>query len=219
MPALDPHSPDFFARPTLEVAEALLGDWLVHEHPDGPTLRGRIVETEGYTQDDPAFHGWGLYDEETGTLQEEGRGIELFGPPGEAYVYLIYGMHWLLNVVTEPEGTGGAVLIRAVQPDLSEARVQAFMEKRRQAADAKAGLTNGPGKLTQAFGITGEGHHGVMLTAPRLYLAPSVPEDDPMARPVVTSARIGITKGTERPWRFFYDGHPFVSNGTPSNQR
>ncbi|PSR01998.1 MAG: 3-methyladenine DNA glycosylase [Bacteroidetes bacterium QS_8_68_28] len=215
----DPHSPDFFARPTLEVAEALLGDWLVYDRPDGPLLRGRIVETEGYTQNDPAFHGWGLYDEETGTLQEEGQGIELFGPPGEAYVYLIYGMHWLLNVVTEPEGTGGAVLIRAARPYLANPAARAFMEERRAAATRASDLTNGPGKLTEAFGITGDEHHGRMLTTSPLYLAPAAAGDEAVEHPVATSARIGITKGTERPWRFFYDGHPFVSPGTPSAQR
>jgi DNA-3-methyladenine glycosylase len=206
----DPFSPDFFARATLEVAEDLLGAWLVHDHPAGPLLRGRIVETEAYTQDDPAFHGWGLYDEETGRLAEEGRGIELFGPPGEAYVYLIYGMYWLLNVVTEPEGTGGAVLIRAVAPDLSSESVRAFMQKRRAAANEDADFTNGPGKLTQAFDI-GERHHGRMLTTPPLYLAASPEREEALEYPVATSARIGISKGTQRPWRFFYDGHPFVS--------
>jgi DNA-3-methyladenine glycosylase len=210
-----------FAPPTLDVAEALLGDWLVYDRraEGGPILRGRIVETEGYTQDDPAFHGWGLYDEETGTLKKEGRGIELFGPPGEAYVYLIYGVHWLLNVVTEPEGTGGAVLVRAVAPALDDPGARAFMQKRRAAADTAAELTNGPGKLTEAFGITGEAHHGQMLTAPPLYLAPSAAGDEVIERPVATSARVGLSKGTERPWRFFYKGHPFVSNGTPSDQR
>ena len=214
-----PLQPEFFERPTLDVAEALLGGWLVHAREEGPLLKGRIVETEAYTQDDPAFHGWGLYDEESGALAEEGRGIELFGPPGEAYVYLIYGMYWLLNVVTEPEGTGGAVLIRAVAPDFSEEDARVFMKKRRAAARKETGLTNGPGKLTQAFGITGDVHHGRMLTEPPLYLATSTAKDDPLEYAVVTSARIGITKGVQRPWRFFYEGHPFVSSGTPSDQR
>ena len=215
---LRPLSPSYFARPTLEVAEALLGGWLVHDLPGGPLLKGRIVETEAYTQDDPAFHGWGLYDEETGTLAETGRGIELFGPPGEAYVYLIYGTYWLLNVVTEPEGIGGAVLIRAVAPDLSDEDARTLMQERRAAARRDAGLTNGPGKLTQAFGIDGA-HHGQMLTAPPLYLAAAPAGAEAPAHAVVTSARIGLTKGIERRWRFFYDEHPFVSPGTPSDQR
>ena len=217
MEELEPLPPSFFARPTLEVAEALLGKWLVHEVPGGPVVKGRIVETEAYTQDDPAFHGWGLYDEETDTLAEKGRGIELFGPPGEAYVYLIYGMYWLLNVVTELAGTGGAVLIRAVAPD-RDADVRSFMRDRRAAARKDFDLTNGPGKLTQAFDI-GEDYHGDMLTEPPLYLATSTDGTTALEYPVATSARIGITKGVERPWRFFYEDHAFVSPGTPSDQR
>lgn len=207
---MTPFPADFFARPSLEVAQALLGARLVHEHPGGGRLVARIVETEGYTQDDPAFHGWGLFDEETGQLKKEGRGIELFGPPGEAYVYLIYGRYWLLNVVTEPEGVGGAVLIRAVEPLEGEA----FMQEQR-GGKTGANLTNGPGKLTIAFGID-DGFHGQMLTAPPLYLAPA--EDD-VEHSVATSSRIGITKGVDRPWRYFIDGHPYVSPGTPSDQR
>lgn len=193
------------------MARELLGAHLVHDHPSGQRLAGRIVETEGYTQHDPAFHGWNLYDEATGTVKREGRGIELFGPPGKAYVYLIYGMYWLLNVVTEPEGTGGAVLIRAVEPVEGAAAMQA----RRAAARRPVGLTNGPGKLTQAFDVD-DAFHTQMLTEPPLYLAPgkSVPDDE-----VATSSRIGISKGVDRPWRFFIDGHPFVSPGTPSDQR
>jgi DNA-3-methyladenine glycosylase len=133
-------------------------------------------------------------------------------------VYLIYGTYWLLNVVTEPEGTGGAVLVRAVAPDLSAEAARAFMQERRAAAKHDAGLTNGPGKLTQAFEI-GEAHHGCMLTEPPLYLAAASAEDDPIEGPVATSARIGLTKGVEAQWRFFYEGHAFVSPGTPSDQR
>lgn len=218
--APEPLPSEYFARPTLEVAEDLLGAWLVHAPPGGgPLLKGRIVETEGYTQDDPAFHGWGLYDEEKGTLKKEGRGIELFGPPGEAYVYLIYGTYWLLNVVTEPEDTGGAVLIRAVAPALDDEAARAFMQARRAPAQKDADLTNGPGKLTQAFGID-DAYHGCRLTEPPLYLADDAGDGSSTADyDVATSARIGISKGVERPWRFFYDGHPFVSAGTPSDQR
>lgn len=200
----------FFARPSLEVARALVGARLVHEHPEGGRLVGRIVETEGYTQDDPAFHGWGLYDAEAGQLKKEGRGIELFGPPGEAYVYLIYGRYWLLNVVTEPEGVGGAVLIRAVEPLEGEA----FMQKQRD-GKTDVNLTNGPGKLTIAFGID-DRFHGEPLIAPPLFL---VPAEDDAEHSIVTSSRIGISKGVDRQWRYFIEGHPYVSPGTPSDQR
>lgn len=208
---MTPLPSDYFAQPTLEVAPHLLGARLVYDAPGGARLVGRIVETEAYTQDDPAFHGWGLYDADTGQLQREGRGIELFGPPGTAYVYLIYGMHWLLNVVTEPEGTGGAVLIRAVEPLQGTAAMQA----RRAAARRPRDLTNGPGKLTQAFGID-DAVHGTRLTAPPLFFAPA--DEEASAFEIATSARIGISKGVDRPWRFFIDGHPYVSPATPSDR-
>lgn len=207
---MTPFSADYFARPTLEVAPDLLGTLLVRIVDGSPRLVGRIVETEAYTQDDPAFHGWGLYDEDTGTLQREGRGIELFGPPGTAYVYLIYGMHWLLNVVTEPEGTGGAVLIRAVEP----VQGQEAMQQRRAAARRPQDLTNGPGKLTEAFGID-DAFHGTMLTEPPLFFTAS---EEPDSFDVATSSRIGISKGVDRPWRYFVDGHPYISPATPSDQ-
>jgi DNA-3-methyladenine glycosylase len=201
----------YFDRPTLTVARDLLGGHLVHEKASGPTLVGRIVETEGYTQDDPAFHGWNLYDEETGEVRREGRAADLFGPPGRAYVYLIYGMHWLINVVTEPDGTGGAVLVRAVEP---VAGIDAMRERRPASVDG-ADLTNGPGKLAEAFGVDGDAH-GADLTAPPLYLATgeSVADAD-----VATSSRIGLSKGVERPWRFYVEGNRYVSRATPSAQK
>jgi len=192
------------------VAPDLLGSRLVYEQ-NGERLVGRVVETEAYTQDDPAFHGWGLYDPETETLRREGRGAALFGPPGMAYVYLIYGMHWLLNVVTEPEGTGGAVLIRAVEP----LQGQRQMEARRAAARRPEDLTNGPGTLTQAFGID-DAFHGTRLTDSPLFFA--APEGTAASFDIATSSRIGISKAVDRPWRFFIDGHPYVSPATPSGQ-
>lgn len=207
---MTPFSADYFARPTLEVAPDLLGMLLVRVMDGGTRLVGRIVETEAYTQDDPAFHGWGLYDEDTGTLRREGRGIELFGPPGTAYVYLIYGVHWLLNVVTEPEGAGGAVLIRAVEP----VQGQEAMQQRRAPARRPQDLTNGPGKLTEAFGID-DAFHGAMLTGPPLFFTAP---DEPGSFEVATSSRIGISKGVDRPWRYFVDGHPYVSPATPSDR-
>jgi len=205
---MDPLPTDFFARPTLTVAREMLGQRLVRDLPSGHRLVGRIVETEAYTQDDPAFHGWNLYDEETGSVRREGRAAALFGPPGTAYVYLIYGMHWLLNVVTEPDGTGGAVLIRAVEPGEGIGR----MRSRRSAAQRDVDLTNGPGKLTEAFAIDGEAH-GVDLTRSPVYFSAG----DPVAEEsVAISSRIGISKGVDRPWRWFVDGNPYVSKATPS---
>lgn len=199
----------FFARPTLVVARDLLGRHLVCERPSGDRLVGRIVETEGYTQDDPAFHGWGLVDPLTGLVRPEGRGRDLFTHPGRAYVYLIWGRYWLLNVVTEPEGIGGVVLIRAVEPIEGER----LMRERRPAARRPVDLTNGPGKLTEAFGIDGA-RHRTALTAPPLYFEEGTPVPD---RRVATSTRIGLSRGVELPWRFFIAGHPYVSPGTPSD--
>lgn len=196
----------YFARPTLEVARDLLGRHLVWEPPDGERVVGRIVETEGYRQDDPAFHGWHLFDEERGLLKKEGRGIELFGPPGEAYVYLIYGIHWLLNVVTEPEGIGGAVLIRAVEPVEGHEAIAARRDVRR-AVD----YTNGPGKLTEAFGIT-DAQHGLMMTQAPLYFEQGTPVSDD---DVETSGRIGISRATDWPWRFYIGSNRYVSKAKP----
>lgn len=200
---------DFFDRPTLEVAQELIGMLLVHDHPEG-RLVGRIVETEGYTQDDPSFHGWGIVDRATGLIKPDGRGYDLFGQPGTAYVYFIYYRYWLMNVVTEREGIGGAVLFRAVEP----LQGQAQMWTRRPAARRAPELTNGPGKLTQAFDID-KRFHNTPLTQPPLYIAaPDVRPDLPIA----TSSRIGITRGIDLPWRFFVPDHPYVSPGVPSDE-
>lgn len=206
---MNPLPSSFFARDTLEVARDLLGRHLVRRHPDGSARVGRVVETEAYTQDDPAFHGWGLLDPETGELRNDGRAADLFKPPATAYVYLIYGSHWLLNVVTEREGIGGAVLIRAVEPveGIDRMRVARSVSSDRE-------LTNGPGKLTQAFGIDGDDHTRD-LTGPPIFFEEghSVPDTQ-----VVRTSRIGLSKGTKRSWRFLIDGNRFVSPGTPSDQ-
>lgn len=201
--------PAFFARPTLEVAPDLLGALLVHEQSMGERLVGRIVEVEAYTQDDPAWRSWGIVDAATGLVVPEGRGLDLFGKPGTAYVYLCYGRYWMLNVVTEPEGRAGCVFIRAVEPLVG----QYVMGERRPAARREIDLTNGPGKLSQAFAIDRR-FHGKPLTAPPLFFA----EDDAKREwPIATSARIGLHFGVDWPYRFFVKGHPFVSPGVPSD--
>lgn len=205
-----PHPAAYFRRDTLAVARDLLGDRVVREWDEGAPCVGRIVETEAYTQEDPAFHGWNLYDSETQSVRREGRAADLFAAPGQGYVYLIYGMHWLLNVVTEPEGTGGAVLVRAVEP----LEGLSGMRRRRGADRRDVELTNGPGKLTEAFGVD-DAFHGADLTEAPLYFAEGTPPDE---EAVARSARIGLSKGTERPWRFFVEGHPYVSPATPSDQ-
>lgn len=210
---LEPLPAEYFAQNTLHVARDLVGALLVRELPGGKRLVARIVETEGYTEGDEAFHGWNAIDKRTGQLKPTGRGRDLFVKPGTSYVYLIYGSYWLLNVVTEPTGRGGAVLIRALEP------VEGIgaMYENRAAAKRDRDLTNGPGKLTQALGIDGPEWHGIDLTAPPLYFAeePSLP-GAPAPR-IATSTRIGLTRGVEAPWRYFVADHPFVSPGTPSD--
>lgn len=207
---MTPLPPSFFDRPTVQVARGLLGRRLVHEHPSVGRLVGRIVETEAYTEDDPACHASHLSrDPDTGEVTGQGRGRDLFATPGTAYVYLIYGMHWLLNVVTEPEGTAGAVLIRAVEP---ESGLEAMQERRN--VSRRVDLTNGPGKLTDAYDVAEE-FHRADLTAPPLYLA-NGPGVDELA--VEQSSRIGISKAVERQWRWYVADSPFVSPATPSDQ-
>lgn len=213
----DPLPPSFFARPTLEVARGLLGALLVYESPDDGLLAGRIVETEAYLADDPAMHGWRATFGDDGRVEPRGRAADLFAAPGTAYVYKVYYTHWLLNVVTEPEGQAGAVLIRAVEPVEGEAAMAA---NRPPSVRRRRDLTNGPGKLTQAFGIAEapaaarSRFHGVALTAPPLYLAPGGPIE---ASRVEVTSRIGISRGIDLPYRFVEAGNPFVSPGVPSD--
>ena len=209
---MDPLDASFFARPTLDVARDLLGALLVHDDSADGRLAGRIVETEAYLADDPAMHGWRATFGDDGRVLPRGRAAGLFAAPGTAYVYKIYRVHWLLNVVTEPEGEAGAVLVRAVEPLAGEGAMAA----RRPAARRRRDLTNGPAKLTQAFGVADGRFHGTDLTRPPLRFEPGEPV--PAAR-VATTSRIGLTRGVDRPWRFLVDGHPFVSPGTPSDQR
>jgi len=192
-------TPDFFIRSTLEVARDLIGKLLVHEE-EGHRLVGRIVETEAYREDDPACHAWSEIKRRAG--KAAWRGEVLMGEPGIAYVYLNYGMYWLLNVVTEPVGVGAAVLIRALEP------VEGIevMRARRHVRNDRD-LTSGPGKLTLAFDID-DRYHRLPLTEPPLYLAAENPE--PKVR-VAISKRIGINKGAELPWRFYVPGNHWVS--------
>lgn len=200
---------DFFDRPTLDVARDLVGCLLVREDGTGRRLVGEVVETEAYTHDDPAFHAWGIVDGPTGLVKPSGRGYDLFGRPGFAYVYLVYGMYWMLNVLTEREGVAGCVLIRALEPVEGES----VMWERRPAARTQVDLTNGPGKLTQAMDIDDRFHRGTLLDPP-LYFAQS---ENPRQHRIETSSRIGITRAVDRQWRFFSEGSRFVSPGVPSD--
>ena len=184
----------FFDRSVHEVARDLIG-W---ELAVGETA-GVIVETEAYEAADPACHAY---------IGRTTRNEVLFGPPGHAYVYLSYGIHSLLNFVTEPDGTASAVLIRALEPT----RGIELMHGRR-GRDQIAELCSGPGKLTEALGI-GLELNGADLLSPPFQLSP--PAGDWRSAEVVTGPRIGITKAAELPWRYCVSGSRFVSRPYPS---
>ena len=187
---------NFYDRPTLTVAKELLGKVLVHRTPGG-TAAGMIVETEAYIgEDDPACHA---------APGPTPRNAPLYGPPGFAYVYLNYGIHYLVNAVTEGDGHPAAVLIRALEP-VDGVRL---MEKRR-APDGRhiepADLCRGPGNLTRALAIT-LGANLLDLTGDRL----SIEDRGVVVRDVSWGPRIGIRVGVEKPWRCWISGHPAVS--------
>jgi DNA-3-methyladenine glycosylase len=200
----------FYLRPTLQVAQDLLGSVMVRRWRTG-ALAGRIVETEGYLgEQDPASHAYrGM------TTRNE----VMFGIGGHLYVYFTYGMHFCCNVVTEEEGVGHAVLIRALEP-LEGMRVMA--KNRNLLGPGKQGslasrstllqLCSGPGKLCQALGIA-RNENGVDLCGSTIWIA-----EDPtrQARPAIAaSTRVGISGGTSHEWRFYVKDNPFVSRGKP----
>jgi DNA-3-methyladenine glycosylase len=188
----------FYDRDTSIVARELLGAVIESRTSDG-VASGRIVETEAYVgPDDPACHA---------AAGLTPRTKHLFGPAGIAYVYLIYGMYWCFNAVTREAGHGSAVLVRAVAPVEGEP----LMRRRRPNARTRHDLTNGPGKLCLALGITGA-QSGASLDQPPLRI---VAGDAVADRDVVVTPRIGITKAAEWPLRYFVAGDPFVSK-TPA---
>jgi DNA-3-methyladenine glycosylase len=176
----------FFARSVHEVAPALVGCTLLVGG-----VGGRIVEVEAYDADDPASHGY---------RGETARNRSMFGPPGHAYVYRSYGIHWCLNLVCGEEGTAEAVLLRALEPTHG----LETMRKRRGSEDERL-LCSGPGRLCQALGVTVE-HDGRPLDCPPFAVLAA--EEDP---DVVRGPRVGITRATDAPWRFALAGSRFVS--------
>jgi DNA-3-methyladenine glycosylase len=191
---------DFYARPTIEVARDLIGKVLVHDTPAGVTS-GVIVETEAYIgESDPACHA------APGPTR---RNAPLYGPPGIAYVYLNYGIHYLVNAVTEPDGWPAAVLIRALEPLEGEALMRRRRARgtRKRAADLEAAaLCRGPGNLTRALGISlHQNQRDLVESDLRIEDAQTPP------RPVGWSRRIGITIGTEHEWRCFATDSEAVS--------
>jgi DNA-3-methyladenine glycosylase len=193
----------FFDRPTLDVARDLLGTVLVHDRR-GVRTSGIIVEVEAYIGEaDPACHA------APGPTR---RNQPLYGAPGHAYVYLNYGIHHLVNVVTEAHGSPAAVLIRALDPldgiDVMERRRRREMKGRKPLSSAvpRHELCRGPGNLTMAMGIT-MAENRLDLTGSRLYLE----EHRMPVGTIVWGPRIGIRVGTDRPWRARIEGHPAVS--------
>ena len=186
----------FYGRPTGTVAEDLLGKVLVHRMREG-TASGVIVETEAYIgEDDPACHA---------SFGRTARSEPLFGPPGFAYVYLNYGIHHLMNAVTEADGFPGAVLIRALQPLEGLELMQ-----RRRAPDGRAideqDLCRGPGNLTKALGITIKDNRLDLMTSTL-----TIEDRGISVGKIATGPRIGIRVAVERPWRYWVEGHRSVS--------
>jgi DNA-3-methyladenine glycosylase len=187
------------AQDTVAAAKSLLGAILEHRSPEG-VAAGRIVETEAYLCDDPACHAH---------RGETPRNRPMFGPPGRAYVYFIYGMHRCFNVVTGPEGRGEAVLIRALEP-LSGI---GLMRRRRGIEDVRR-LCDGPAKLVQALGIGAE-HNGANLArGPLRLLQDAAPEAGTESR-VRAVPRVGISVAVDLPLRFYPAGNPWVSKPRP----
>ncbi|HEV2903337.1 MAG TPA: DNA-3-methyladenine glycosylase, partial [Gaiellaceae bacterium] len=177
---------DFFARSVHEVAPELIGVILLVEGVGGP-----IVEVEAYDHEDPAAHGYGGRTE---------RNASMFGPPGHAYVYRSYGVHWCLNFVCEGEGVASAVLIRALEP----AHGLDAMRERRGLDDPRL-LCAGPGRLCQALGIARD-HDGLALDEAPFELVARSTEPE-----LAVGLRVGITKAADQPWRYGLAGSRYLS--------
>jgi DNA-3-methyladenine glycosylase len=177
---------DFFARPVLEVAPDLVGVTLLVDGVGGP-----IVEVEAYHHEDPASHGF---------AGRTARNASMFGPPGHAYVYRSYGIHWCLNVVCEGVGEASAVLLRALEPVHGVETMRA-----RRGLDDLRLLAAGPGRLCQALAVTRE-HDGLPLDRPPFELRERTAEPE-----ILQGPRVGITRARELPWRFGAAGSRFLS--------
>ncbi len=179
---------DFFARSVHEVAPELVGATLLVAR-----VGGVIVEVEAYDDEDPASHGYS---------GRTARNAAMFGPPGHAYVYRSYGMHWCLNLVCEEEGVASAVLLRALEPTHGLER----MRERRGLADPRL-LCSGPGRLCEALGVTGA-HDGLPLDASPFELY--APDTEAEVR-IAAGPRVGISRAAELPWRYGLAGSPYLS--------
>ncbi|MGE0338538.1 MAG: DNA-3-methyladenine glycosylase [Xanthobacteraceae bacterium] len=188
---MKPLQPSFFARSVHHVAPELIGAMVL---VDG--VGGTIVEVEAYHHTDPAAHSFGGKTE---------RNAVMFGPPGHAYVYHSYGIHWCLNFVCEPEGSASGILIRALEPSAG----LATMRRRRGLKDERL-LCSGPGRLGEALGITRAKHNGASLARPpfQVFAREATPE-------LVVGPRIGISKAVDMPWRYGVKGSHYLSKPFP----
>ena len=193
---------DFYDRSVLEVARELVGCTVEHG-----TTSGVIVETEAYHESEPACHAFIGLTPRTRTL---------FGPPGQAYVYRSYGVHAMLNAVCEHEGVGAAVLIRALDPldgiELMRARRRPPFDERAPISDHD--LCSGPGKLTQALGITLGENDTSLASGPVRIVPPPRDRPEPV---VVEGTRVGITRAVDLRWRFCAAGSRYVSRPRPAS--
>jgi DNA-3-methyladenine glycosylase len=208
--AIRPLDRAFFARDPRRVARELLGKVLVRQEKDrqepdrqtlGVRLTARIVEVEAYLgEKDPAAHA---------AAGHTARNSVLFGPPGHAYVYFIYGNHYCLNVSCEPEGQAGCVLFRALEPLSGVEEMAHARGIRLRGPTDWPKLTSGPGRLAEAFGITRARDNGCDLTsaAGSLWIG----DDGHRSRRIRVTRRIGITKAADKPLRYIVAGNPFVS--------
>ncbi|TCD47896.1 DNA-3-methyladenine glycosylase [Chlorobium sp. N1] len=190
---------EFFTASTLELTERLLGKVFVRRAASGALLKGRIVETEAYLgSGDEACHAW---------RKKTPRNEVMFRAPGTLYVYFTYGCHHLLNIVTEPEGVAGAVLLRAMEPLEG---IPLMQERRRTGRETE--LMNGPAKLAAALRLDC-GDSGRDLFGDEFWLEDAPP---PPPSAIATSSRVGITRSRELPWRKYLAASPHVSKGRPS---
>jgi DNA-3-methyladenine glycosylase len=197
----------FFARNPRRVARELLAKVLVRDSGK-IRLAARIVEVEAYLgENDPAAHA---------AAGNTARTSVLFGPPGYAYVYFIYGNHYCLNVSCEREGKAGSVLFRALEPLVGIAEMAQARGIALQGPRDLPKLTSGPGRLAEAFGITRPRDNGCDLTSPKSGLW--IDEDDFRARSIQISPRIGISKAADRRLRYFLAGNAFVSGRKTSSR-
>lgn len=201
MPSFRPLPAPFYRRDTAVVARDLLGCRLIRRFPGGERRSVVIVETEAYRgEKDRAAHTW--------NGRRTPRVAPMWGPGGHAYVYFVYGMHFCMNVVTESEGRGSAVLLRAAEP----LQGHEAMAERRGTSEVRR-LCSGPARWTQAFGIARQENGADLVRGREVYLL----EGEPVPRSAIRiTTRVGVNVGIERPWRFLVAQSPFVSPGRPS---